>query len=209
MVISVKSKKSRYIRRGRGVRAARGTTLDGLTPTTRSNYVRWYDPTVGRWLSEDPAAADVNLHRYCGNAPANGTDPSGMAPIAPWAFDSSGVYAPLPNGSYSYQTYEGYLTAQNAAAAQAEKVDVLSNYADDLGWARSRVRLAILGARQKAEAAWFFKGGAQEDAAKATEAAASSTGKLKNCASILSRIHAQPVLYLAGRETGARTRNRC
>ena len=68
MVISVKSKKSRYIRRGHGARAARRTTLDGLTPTTRSNYVRWYDPTIGRWLSEDPAAADVNLYKYCGNA---------------------------------------------------------------------------------------------------------------------------------------------
>jgi hypothetical protein len=37
---------------------------------------------VGRWLSEDPtglAGGDANLFRYCGNAPTDGTDPSGMA----------------------------------------------------------------------------------------------------------------------------------
>jgi hypothetical protein len=28
-------------------------------------------------LTEDPAAADVNLYRYCGNAPTDGIDPSG------------------------------------------------------------------------------------------------------------------------------------
>ena len=78
MVISVQNKKSRYIRGGRAARVLRRTAaLDGLTPTARSNYVRWFDPTVGRWLSEDPAAADENLYRYCGNAPTDGTDPSG------------------------------------------------------------------------------------------------------------------------------------
>ncbi len=31
---------------------------------------RWYDPEVGRFLSEDPAGldADANLYRYCGNS---------------------------------------------------------------------------------------------------------------------------------------------
>ena len=39
--------------------------------------VRWYDSSVGRWLSEDPAAADENLYRYCENAPVVYVDPSG------------------------------------------------------------------------------------------------------------------------------------
>lgn len=43
----------------------------------RINFNRWYDPSIGRWLSEDPAAADENLYRYCGNGPTDGTDPSG------------------------------------------------------------------------------------------------------------------------------------
>ena len=40
---------------------------------------RWYDPSVGRFLTEDPAglAADPNLYRYCGNSPLVNVDPSG------------------------------------------------------------------------------------------------------------------------------------
>ena len=45
---------------------------------SRINQSRWFDPSVGRWLSEDPAAADENLYRYCGNDPTDGTDPSGL-----------------------------------------------------------------------------------------------------------------------------------
>ena len=32
---------------------------------------RWYDPTIGRWLTEDVVgfAADTNLYRYVGNSP--------------------------------------------------------------------------------------------------------------------------------------------
>jgi uncharacterized protein RhaS with RHS repeats len=44
-----------------------------------------YDPTVGRWLMEDPLgfdAGDYNLERYVGNGPTDGTDPSGLEVIA-------------------------------------------------------------------------------------------------------------------------------
>ncbi|QDU75307.1 hypothetical protein Pan97_23370 [Bremerella volcania] len=40
-----------------------------------------FDPTIGRWISEDPIgfeAADENLQRYVGNNPINSTDPSGL-----------------------------------------------------------------------------------------------------------------------------------
>ena len=43
----------------------------------QNNLNRWYDPSVGTWLSEDPAAADENLYRYAGNGPTDGMDPSG------------------------------------------------------------------------------------------------------------------------------------
>ena len=39
---------------------------------------RWYDPQVGRFLSEDPIASDSNLYRYCGNSPLMNVDPSGL-----------------------------------------------------------------------------------------------------------------------------------
>ncbi len=44
------------------------------------NRARWYDPAVGRFVSEDPigfSAGDTNLNRYGSNNPATGADPSG------------------------------------------------------------------------------------------------------------------------------------
>ena len=45
---------------------------------------RDYDPSVGRWVSKDPARFDggqANLYVYAGNDPVNATDPSGQIPI--------------------------------------------------------------------------------------------------------------------------------
>ncbi|WP_162006865.1 RHS repeat-associated core domain-containing protein [Roseimaritima sediminicola] len=47
----------------------------------QNNRARWYDPTTGRWLSQDPigfAAGDSNLYRYVGNQPTTKSDPSGL-----------------------------------------------------------------------------------------------------------------------------------
>ncbi|WP_162006893.1 RHS repeat protein, partial [Roseimaritima sediminicola] len=47
----------------------------------QNNRARWYDPTTGRWLSQDPigfAAGDANLYRYVGNGPTTRIDPSGL-----------------------------------------------------------------------------------------------------------------------------------
>jgi RHS repeat-associated protein len=44
---------------------------------------RYYDPRIGRFISEDPmgyAAGDVNFYAYVGNNPVNGNDPSGLEP---------------------------------------------------------------------------------------------------------------------------------
>ncbi len=40
-----------------------------------------YDPTLGRWISQDPIAfegGDSNLYRYVGNAPTDFVDPTGL-----------------------------------------------------------------------------------------------------------------------------------
>ncbi|NLF08266.1 MAG: RHS repeat-associated core domain-containing protein [Pirellulaceae bacterium] len=39
---------------------------------------RWYDPAVGKFVSEDPIAADLNMYRYVGNNPVLFVDPSGL-----------------------------------------------------------------------------------------------------------------------------------
>jgi RHS repeat-associated protein len=45
------------------------------------NRARWFDPRVGRFLSEDPlglAAGDANFYRCAGNDPVNFRDPTGL-----------------------------------------------------------------------------------------------------------------------------------
>ena len=83
------------------------------------NRARWYDPSTGRWLSQDPrgfAGGDANLYRYVGNGSTNATDPSGLqpprggpggGPVSPWIWHpviNSGTGEPhivkLPNPEY-------------------------------------------------------------------------------------------------------------
>jgi uncharacterized protein RhaS with RHS repeats len=55
-----------------------------------------YDPTIGRFLSEDPSGfdgGDPNLYRYVGNDPVNHTDPNGL-------FQAGKVRAKLSNSRY-------------------------------------------------------------------------------------------------------------
>src|SRR5262249_37473306 len=45
------------------------------------NRARYYGPSIGRWISEDPigfSGGDSNLYRYVTNEPTNTTDPSGL-----------------------------------------------------------------------------------------------------------------------------------
>ena len=61
--------------------ASRGEPFDTNTGL-QNNDNRWYDASVGRWISPDPTgftAGDTNEYRYVGNSPANATDPRGLA----------------------------------------------------------------------------------------------------------------------------------
>ena len=47
----------------------------------QNNLNRWYDSSVGSWISQDPAGfdgGDTNEYRYVGDSPTNGVDPSGL-----------------------------------------------------------------------------------------------------------------------------------
>ena len=60
------------------------------------NRARWYDPAVGKWISEDPlgfTAGDANVSRYVGGAVTSATDPSGLRNHQ--VFMTPGVPAPL------------------------------------------------------------------------------------------------------------------
>jgi RHS repeat-associated protein len=58
------------------------------------NRARFYDPSIGRWISKDPvgfSAGDSNLYRYVNNAPTNYGDPSGLTTIESVVIRPKGV----------------------------------------------------------------------------------------------------------------------
>jgi RHS repeat-associated protein len=70
---------------------------------------RYYDPNVGRFISEDPIGFDggaVNLYEYVGNQPVNFVDPSGLLKIHgqwcgwDWTGGKKEEYSPHPPGYY-------------------------------------------------------------------------------------------------------------
>jgi RHS repeat-associated protein len=76
-----------------------GRPIDETTGM-QNNLNRWYDPNVGRWLSEDPigfVAGDPNLYRYVGNSPTSKTDPSGLTWVNFWA-GTKGAFVGLGQG---------------------------------------------------------------------------------------------------------------
>ena len=64
----------------------------------QNNLNRWYDPKIGRWMSEDPIEADVNSYRYVGNSPTNYRDPNGLDPFGD-GFPEGPPYTPYPIGA--------------------------------------------------------------------------------------------------------------
>ncbi len=64
-----------------------GAGFTGAQTPASAGYVylrnRWYDPTSGRFLTQDPIglAGGVNLYEYAGNNPVNYSDPFGLCPI--------------------------------------------------------------------------------------------------------------------------------
>jgi hypothetical protein len=57
------------------------TPLAGVIAASTSYYrARYYDPNIGRFLSEDPSDFDggINFYAYVGNDPANWLDPLGL-----------------------------------------------------------------------------------------------------------------------------------
>ena len=57
-----------------GYKAQAGYYTDSETGLILCTY-RYYDPTVGRWLTRDPDGYDggMDLYAYCMNDPVNGT----------------------------------------------------------------------------------------------------------------------------------------
>ena len=73
---------------------------------------RWYDPALGRFITEDPARSGDNWFAYCNNDPLGLIDPSGLDPITSnnWKKDPTGglgVGAPGQRPGWHFAHIEG------------------------------------------------------------------------------------------------------
>ncbi len=82
------------------------------TTGLQNNDERWYDPSIGRWMSEDPigfSGGDANLYRYVGNQPTTFVDASGLQmgeggmpfPGYPGVPGGNGYGGPTPGSSHA------------------------------------------------------------------------------------------------------------
>jgi RHS repeat-associated protein len=89
------------------------------------NLNRWYIPTLGVWMSEDPigfAAGDVNVRRYVSNSPAMALDPDGLD-FSFWDSFYSGFY----HQGYPYHSAPGTASAPAVPPAAASNSRPLSD----------------------------------------------------------------------------------
>jgi RHS repeat-associated protein len=133
-----------------------GRLLDDSTGL-QNNLHRWYDPTIGRWLSEDPIGfkgGDHNLYRYVNNAPTAATDPTGL-----WHLDIHrdltvmlAAYAAFYYESYQIGYWNNAVDSQHdASSALVDYGRALEDFRNgrlgrpelNLAFARFRVRAAM------------------------------------------------------------------
>jgi RHS repeat-associated protein len=102
-----------------------GYRNEALTGGLQKVGVRWYDPTVGRFLQQDPwlgsiyAPLTLNAYGYCVNDPVNAVDPDGMQLTSLIysqtrnPFDEIKLPSPPPRGTIPLPGGEGYYDPRN------------------------------------------------------------------------------------------------
>ena len=115
-----------------------------ITTGLQNNLNRWYDPAVGRWISEDPigfSANDANLKRYVGNQPLLWTDPIGLfgcnwASTIPNNHVSNRVKVSkvIPDGSGVWLIEQMVDRLRKEVDANNNEVSVTSNTMTWYGW---------------------------------------------------------------------------
>src|SRR6266566_4872828 len=120
-------------------------------------YARWYDPSIGRFINEDPLAGylsdpqSLNPYVYSGNTPTTLTDPSGMSDSGGFlgAFDT---YVSRPYLSWFDQNIEVPLLTFENGGNQAAVEEAVNQNAGlevtlfDVGVVASAVVLGGVGA---------------------------------------------------------------
>jgi len=107
---------------------------------------REYDPTTGKFLSEDPkgfAAGDANLFRYVGNGPTNATDPSGQT-LYVTSDDVEKWIAASGDTLSSYSTGNGFSILTVSEKARTPEIhNKLWAYMRQIGYSEDQTTQAI------------------------------------------------------------------
>ena len=108
---------------------------------------RYYDPTVRRFISEDPIGLEsgINVYAFVGGDPVNRSDPSGLDPVNNgfnqcWKLDYAYTNATPDPILYYVQVECPSSPYQEVAVAWAAKGSRQSNGADNREWYRRRDR---------------------------------------------------------------------
>ena len=114
---------------------------------------RWYDSTIGRWLSKDPIGLEggLNLYVFCGNDPVNFVDPFGLCEDLPWGVQQDMVGIQDMSGVYIAELAAGVLKWGRLLGWAGNKIDDLyrglSRYGDDVARGANRITKEIVTAQ--------------------------------------------------------------
>jgi len=105
---------------------------------------RYYDPRIGRFLSQDPAGDGNNWYVYAGNSPTNDVDPDGLDAIfGDFGLGGGGVFtnsgSGQPPGNYVYgpdslQPGVPYTVNPDGSVSVTERGITIPSSSSGLGW---------------------------------------------------------------------------
>lgn len=79
---------------------------------------RYYDPSIGRFITEDPARDGLNWYVYCRNNPIRYIDPTGYITEEEQKMYESGKMAPMAYSHLMNLTYQWYLADDESSKAK-------------------------------------------------------------------------------------------
>ncbi len=133
---------------------------------------RYYDPKLGRFISEDPAKSGLNWYVYCENNPLKFVDPWGLIPSPQEAAAmAQHIYNHDLSNSSGERTVEGWRLIDVQTGTESMKMGIYIRNGDD--W-RNPSEYALV---FRGTSTWFDDGGISSEAWNNLEAATSGSSQ--------------------------------